>query len=320
MKIGAREKIFFLIIILFAVIIFAIFKGSSRIPFLELFSEINRQILYIRLARILLGILAGAGLGICGAVLQAILKNPLAEPYLLGTSSGAGLGAVVAIIFGLSSAYLPLAAFLGALLSIILVYNLAREKHKIPVESLILSGVIVAMAFSGVIVFLTSISSNEALHGMLWWLLGSLGVYDFKLLLSVAAIVILGMSAIIIFSRDLNAISIGEEEAIHLGINLELMKKLLFFLTSFITGAIVSISGMIGFVGLIIPHMMRSYIGPDHRLLIPATCLGSAAFLVFCDTLARSLFPPVEIPIGVLTSLIGAPVFILLLRNRRKVK
>jgi iron complex transport system permease protein len=227
---------------------------------------------------------------------------------------------VVAIIFGLSSAYLPLAAFLGALLSIILVYNLAREKHKIPVESLILSGVIVAMAFSGVIVFLTSISSNEALHGMLWWLLGSLGVYDFKLLLSVAAIVILGMSAIIIFSRDLNAISIGEEEAIHLGINLELMKKLLFFLTSFITGAIVSISGMIGFVGLIIPHMMRSYIGPDHRLLIPATCLGSAAFLVFCDTLARSLFPPVEIPIGVLTSLIGAPVFILLLRNRRKVK
>ncbi|MDP2938849.1 MAG: iron ABC transporter permease [Candidatus Omnitrophota bacterium] len=320
MSITPKRKILFSATILLVVILFSICKGSTAIPFLALFTKENQQILYLRLARIILGIFVGAGLGVCGVVLQAILRNPLAEPYLLGTSSGAGLGAVVAIMLGIGGAYLPFVAFAGALLSIILVYNLAREGSKIPVQSLILSGVIVAMALSGIILFLISISTNEALHGMMWWLLGSLQIFELKLIFVVATIVILGITLVFVLSQDLNAISIGEEEAIHLGIETETIKKLLFLITSLITGALVSVSGMIGFVGLIVPHMMRLIVGPNHKVLVPATCLAAAAFLVLCDTVSRSLLPPMEIPIGVITSLIGAPIFIILLKRRQGVK
>lgn len=320
MSLTPKRKILLLGMVLLAAVLFGICKGSVNIPFLELFSKENQQILHLRLARIMLGILVGAGLGVCGVTLQAILRNPLAEPYLLGTSSGAGLGAVIAIILGLSSAYLPFAAFSGAILSIVLVYNLAKEGGKIPVQSLILSGVIVAIALSGIIIFLVSVFSNEALHGIMWWLLGSLQIYEFKLLLVVGLIVILGIISIFFLSQDLNAISIGEEEALHLGIEIETIKKILFLITALITGALVSVSGMIGFVGLIVPHMMRLVVGPNHKVLIPATCLAAAAFLVLCDTFSRSLLPPVEIPIGVITSLIGAPIFIILLKRRQRVK
>ena len=314
------RKIALLITILLAAILFGICKGSVKIPFLELFSGVNRQILYLRFLRVLLGIFVGAGLSVCGVTLQAILRNPLAEPYLLGTSGGAGLGAVLAIVLGLSSVYLPFAAFCGALLSIVLVYNLARQEGKIPVQSLILSGVIVAIALSGIIVFLISVSGNQALHGMLWWLLGSLQIYNLKLIFLVGGIVIFGVGLIFILAQDLNAISIGEEEATHLGIDIETMKKILFLVTALITGALVSVSGMIGFIGLIIPHMMRLVVGPNHKILIPASFLAGAAFLVLCDTLSRSLIPPVEIPIGVITSLVGAPIFIILLKRGQKVR
>lgn len=320
MRLKSKKKIILLATILLAAVLFCVYKGSVNIPFLELLSEEHRKILHLRIARAILGILVGSGLGVCGVTLQAILRNPLAEPYLLGTSSGAGLGAIVAIILGISGVYLPLAAFLGALLSVILVYNLARENNKIPVQSLILSGVIVAIAFSGIAVFLITLSSNEALHGIMWWLLGSLQIYDLKLLSVVAGIVILGILSIFILSQDLNAISIGEEEALHLGIETEKIKRILFLITSLITGALVSVSGMIGFVGLIVPHMMRIVVGPNHKILIPATCLGAAAFLVLCDTISRVIFPPVEIPIGVITSLVGAPIFIILLKRRQAVK
>lgn len=320
MNLTNRKKILILFLILLASIAFGICYGSVKIPLGELFSQANRNILQLRLARILLGLLAGAGLGVSGAVLQAILRNPLAEPYLLGTSSGAGFGAALGIFLGLSANFLPLAAFIGALLSIILVYNLARQNGRISAQSLILSGVIVAIAISGLIVFLVSISSNQALRGILWWLLGSLEIYNFKLLLIVGAIVGLGIVPIFILSQDLNAISIGEEEAMHLGIEIETVKKILFVVTALITGALVSITGIIGFVGLIIPHMMRMVVGPNHKILIPATCLAGAAFLISSDTLARSLFPPIEISIGVITSLVGAPIFIFLLRREQRVK
>jgi iron complex transport system permease protein len=317
---NSKRKILLLVVILLATIALGVYKGSSNISFRDLFSEANRPILNLRLARVTLAILVGAGLGICGVVLQAILRNPLAEPYLLGTSSGAGLGAVVAIILGLSGSYLPLTAFGGALLSIVLVYNLAKQDGKIPIQSLILSGVIVAIALSGIIVFLVSVFSNQALHGIMWWLLGNLQIYNLRLLLVVGSIVISGTILIFVFAQDLNAISIGEEEALHLGIEIDRIKKILFLLTSLITGALVSVSGMIGFVGLIMPHMMRLMVGPNHKILIPATCLGAAAFLVLCDTLSRTILPPIEIPIGVITSLIGAPLFIFLLKKRQKVE
>jgi len=317
---GTKRKILLLSIFLLAAILFSISRGSVDIAFLELLSKENQQILQMRLARIILSILAGMGLSVCGVALQGILRNPLAEPYLLGTSSGAGLGAVIGIILGVSSVWLPLISFTGALLSIILVYNLAKEAGKIPIQSLILSGVIVAMALSGIIVFLVSVFSNEALHGIMWWLLGSLQIYEVKLLWIVGSIVALGAVSLAVFSQDLNAISIGEEEAIHLGIEVETIKKILFLITSLITGALVSVSGIIGFVGLIIPHMARLFIGPNHRILIPAACLGGASFLVLCDTLSRSLIPPIEIPIGVITSLAGAPIFIILLKRKQKIK
>jgi len=320
MNLSNRKKLLVLFLILLASIALGVYYGSVRIPLGDLFSQANRNILQLRLARIMLGIFTGAGLGVSGVVLQAILRNPLAEPYLLGTSSGAGFGAALGIFLGISASLLPLTAFIGALLSIILVYNLAKQNGRISAQSLILSGVIVAIAISGLIVFLVSISSNQALRGILWWLLGSLEIYNLKLLLIVSAMVGLGIVPIFILSQDLNAISIGEEEATHLGVEVETIKKILFVVAALITGALVSITGIIGFVGLIIPHIMRMVVGPNHKILIPATCLAGAAFLILSDTLARSLFPPVEISIGVITSLIGAPIFIFLLRRAQKVK
>ena len=290
-----------------------------NIPLAELLSAANRHILMLRLMRLLLAAVAGSGLAVSGIALQAILRNPLAEPYLLGTSSGAGLGAVMAIILGVSGIYLPFAAFSGAILSIIAVYAISRQGNKIPIQSLILSGVIVSIALSGIVIFLITISSNEALHGLAWWLWGSLQVYDLKLIFMVSAAVILGIIAIFVLAQDLNAISIGEEEALHLGINAETIKKLLFVITSMITASIVCISGAIGFVGLIIPHIMRFVVGPNHKALIPASCIAGAAFMIICDVVSRTLFPPLEIPIGVITALIGAPAFIILLKQRQKI-
>lgn len=315
-----RNRIFLLFVILFFAVILGAIKGSVNIAFFDLLLTANQPILSLRLFRILMGIVAGGGLAVSGIVLQAILRNSLAEPYLLGTSSGAGLGAVAAVVLGLSGAYLPLAAFTGAILSIILVYNLAKQNNRIMPQSLILSGVIVSVAFSAIIIFLISISANEALRGMTWWLWGSLQVYDPKLLAIVSLIVFFGTAVIYIFSQDLNAISIGEEEAIHLGIDIESVKKVLILITSLITASIVCICGIIGFVGLMIPHMMRLIVGPNHKTLIPATLLAAAIFMVACDTLSRTLFPPIEIPIGVITAILGAPTFIFLLKVKQRVK
>lgn len=320
MKPFFKRNILPIFIIFLLAIIWAIIKGSVNLTLVELLRRENRLILYLRLARILLAIVVGSGLAVSGVALQSILRNSLADPYLLGTSSGAGLGAVISIILGINGVYLPFAAFIGALLSFILVYNLARQGNKISVQSLVLSGVIVSVALSSIIVFLISISPNEALHGAIWWLWGSLEIFDFKLLFWVSLIVILGILVIFILSQDLNAISIGEEEAIHLGIEAETIKKVLFFITSLITASLVSICGIIGFVGLIIPHMMRFIVGPNHKILIPSTCLAAAAFMIICDVLSRTLLVPLEIPIGVITAIIGAPIFIILLRTKQKIR
>ena len=315
-----NKKILFLLSLLVIAVLLGITKGSVTLSVSELLLQENKYILYLRLSRILMAILAGSGLAVSGIALQAILKNSLAEPYILGTSSGAGLGAVLAIIIGMSKTFIPVMAFIGAILTIILVYNLARQGNKIPVQSLILSGVIVSIALSAIIIYLVSTSSNEALHGMMWWLWGNLQVYDLKLLLIVAIVVALGIATIFILAQDLNAISIGEEEAMHLGINTEIIKKILFLITSLITASLVSICGIIGFVGLIIPHMMRFVVGPNHKVLIPTTCIAAAIFMIMCDLVSRTLLSPLEIPIGVITAVIGAPVFIILLRSKQKVR
>ncbi len=315
-----KRRLLILSGILAIVALCGILKGSVNIPFDQLLLKENQPIVNLRIMRILVAIVAGSGLAVSGIVLQAILRNSLAEPYLLGTSSGAGLGAVIAIIIGASGLYLPLAAFIGAILSIILVYNIARQNNKIPEQSLILSGVIISVALSAIMVFLISISSNEVLHSITWWLWGNLQVYDVGLLITAGIIVFSGIIAIYIFSQDLNAISLGEEEAIHLGIDVEATKKILILITSIIISSVVCICGIIGFVGLMIPHMMRLVVGPNHRVLIPATCLAAAVFMVACDILARTIFPPLEIPIGVITAILGAPTFIFLLKRSQRAR
>jgi len=320
MRVALKTRFILLLMLLLLVVFIGTIKGSVDLAPQELLLDENRPILLLRLARILLAILAGMGLAVSGVALQAILRNPLADPYLLGTSSGAGLGAVVAIILGLPSVYLPLSAFGGAILAMVLVYNLARVGNKVAAHSLILSGVIVSIAISAIMVFLISMSGSDALHGVMWWLWGSLQIYDFQLLLVIAAIVLAGILAIFVFAQDLNAISIGEEEATHLGINTESVKKILLVVTSLITASLVSVCGIIGFVGLVIPHMTRFIVGPNHRSLILSTCISAAIFMVLCDLLSRTLIPPLEIPIGIITALIGAPVFIILLKTKQRVR
>jgi len=314
-----KKRFVILFLLLGLAIIFGLIKGAVNIPLSNLLLGDNRVIFNLRLLRIIAAILVGSGLAVSGIVLQAILRNPLAEPYLLGTSSGAGLAAVVAVIAGVSRIYLPLAAFLGAVLSIIIVYNLARERGIIADQSLILSGVIISVVFSSIIVFLVSLFGNEAMHEMNWWLWGSLQVYDHKLIFLVALPVVLGICAIYLFSQDLNAISMGEDEAKHLGINTQAIKKILILITALITASLICICGIIGFVGLIVPHMMRMVVGPNHKILIPLTCLAASVFVVLCDLLSRTLFAPVEIPIGVITAIIGAPVFIILLKKGKRI-
>lgn len=314
-----KRKLLILLLLLGGVIIFGLIKGAVNIPLANLFLKDNQVIFNLRLLRIIAAILVGSGLAVSGIALQAILRNPLAEPYLLGTSSGAGLAAVTAVIIGVSRIYIPLAAFLGAVLSIIIVYNLARERGKIADKSLILSGVILSIVFSSLIVFLVTLFGNEAMHEMNWWLWGSLQVYDYKLLILVALPVILGIGVIYLFAQDLNAISLGEEEAVHLGIDTQNIKKVLILITALVSASLICICGIIGFVGLIVPHMMRLIVGPNHKVLIPTTCLAASVFVILCDLLSRTLFSPVEIPIGVITAIIGAPVFIILLKKVKRI-
>lgn len=314
-----KKILLILFLFLGVAVIFGLIKGAVNIPLSDLLLKNNQVIFNLRFLRIIAAILVGSGLAVSGIALQAILRNPLAEPYLLGTSSGAGLAAVCALILGVSRIYMPMAAFLGAVLSIVIVYNLARERGVIEDKSLILSGVIISVAFSSVIVFLVSLFGNETMHEMNWWLWGSLQVYDYKLLFLIALPVILGIFVVYLFAQDLNAISTGEEEAAHLGIDTQNIKKILIIATALITASLICICGIIGFVGLIVPHMMRLVIGPNHKVLIPTTCLAASVFMVFCDLLSRTLFSPVEIPIGVITAIIGAPVFIILLKKGKRI-
>ncbi len=319
MKKSDRTKILFLLALLGAAAFLGISQGSVHLSLRQLLSAEHRPILELRLLRVLLALVAGSGLAVSGIALQAVLRNPLAEPYLLGTSSGAGLGAIVAIILGAANIFLPLSAFLGAVSTVALVYLLAKEGRRVAAQSLILCGVVVSVALSGIIVFLVSFFDHKALQSLLWWLWGSLQIYDLKLFGIVSIIVAAGTLCIYALSQDLNAMNLGEEGAIHLGIDIESTKKLLFLATSLITASLVCVCGIIGFVGLIIPHGMRLVIGTNHRTLIPAACLASGIFMIVCDLISRVLLPPFEIPIGVITACVGAPWFIILLKTKHKV-
>jgi len=278
-------------------------------------------VLDLRWPRVISGALVGAALSIAGAVLQALLRNPLADPYVLGISSGAAVGAILAILFGLGSTILgsyaiPGAAFGGALLTLLFVYFLARVQGRLPSQTMLLAGVIVSFFFSAIIMFLISITSDERLHSVTFWLMGNLEYIASQALGIIFLYLLCGSAVLFSLAKDLNLMALGEETASELGVEVERVKKTAFIFASLITGAVVSVSGLIGFVGLVVPHLVRMIWGPDHRFLIPASALLGALLLVLADTIARTIMAPSEIPVGVVTALGGAPFFIYLLRRK----
>ncbi len=282
-------------------------------------------IFQIRLPRVIGGALIGASLAVAGVLFQGLLRNPLADPYIVGTSAGAALGATIAMVLPINLAFLgfglvPVAAFAGALASVILVYNLARVGGKTPVISMLLAGFVVSALLAAIVAFLMSISDRLDLNlrSVYAFLMGHISVTSWSQIAVIAPLVIGGIIAARFFARHLNAFSLGEEGAAYVGIEVERDKMLILGLGSLLTAAAVSISGLVGFVGLVMPHAVRLSLGPDHRLLLPASALAGAAFLVFADLLARTVLAPIEIPVGIITALIGAPFFLYLLRRSRR--
>jgi len=270
----------------------------------------------IRFPRLILGIVVGASLSTAGVIFQGMFRNPLVEPYTLGVSGGAAVAVCLAIIAGISR-LIPLVGFVGAIGAVLLVYFVASSGGRLAIPTLLLTGVIVSFFSSSLIMLLMSLSRTEELHGIMFWIMGNLQETDFTLILIVSIALLTGVFVAFLFARDLNALSLGEEEATHLGINVEEMKKILFLLASFLTGLSVSISGIIGFVGLMIPHFIRGLISPDHRILLPASALSGAVFLLGADLVARTIVAPQELPVGIITGIAGGIIFIYIIRRRK---
>jgi iron complex transport system permease protein len=274
-------------------------------------------IFQIRLPRILLGLLVGFALATAGTTMQGLFKNPMADPYIIGIASGAAVGAALSIlvlppIFALYTT--PLLAFLGALATIFAVYSIAKVGGKLPVDTLLLTGIAISLFLGAVLSFMMSVA-GEALHTIFFWIMGGFWLANWTKVQITVLPVLLCFGVIYLFAKDLNAMLLGEESAQTLGINVEQAKRLLLILSAFITAAAVAFSGTIGFVGLIIPHITRILVGPDHRVLLPASAMMGGIFLMWTDALARLLG---ELPVGILTAFFGAPFFIYLLKKRKR--
>jgi len=283
----------------------------------------------IRLPRVLLAIGVGGGLAVSGAVMQGLFRNPLADPSLIGVSSGAALAAVITIVLGstvfsawsdwLGAFLLPAAAFAGGVLATVIVYRLATREGQTSVTTMLLAGIAInalAGAGTGLMIF---IADDDQLRDLTFWTLGSLGGATWTRLAVVGPVLLGGMLATPLLARPLNALLLGEGEALHLGINTEQVKKLVITLAALVVGAAVAVSGIIGFIGLVVPHLLRLAVGPDHRVLVPGSALLGGALLLGADLLARTIVAPAELPIGIVTALLGAPFFLwLLLRDRKR--
>lgn len=269
----------------------------------------------IRFPRVLMAIVVGAALAVAGSAYQALLRNPLADPGILGISSGAALGAITATIFAESLPISrPVAAFVGAVITIAVVYALGQGRHGSGTERLILAGVIINALLSSIVIFLVTSASGARQRNVLSWLIGDLSG-ESRLLLPVAVFVLIGIGAVYVNARSLNLMMIGEQDALTLGVEARRVKIAVYLAASLLTGAAVAVSGAIGFVGLIIPHAVRLVGGSDNRLVVPASALVGGVFLMLADTIARTAVAPRELNIGVITSIVGAPVFVYLLRR-----
>ncbi len=281
-----------------------------------------RLLLNLRLPRIALAILTGAGLSVAGASFQGTFRNPLAEPYLLGVSAGAALGATIAIIwkplFSLGMYTVPLLAFAGAILAAFLVYRLATFAGHTQSASLLLSGVAVGSTLTAVLSFLM-VTTERDLHTVVVWLMGGLGAATWHKVFLALPVVAAGFSYIVLNAQRMNLLLMGEDRARELGVDSQRTRRNIMVAASVTTAAVVAFSGLIGFIGLMVPHIMRLLVGPDHRRLLPASALFGAFLLLLADTVARTVLAPQEIPVGIITAATGGPFFLYLLRSRRGV-
>jgi iron complex transport system permease protein len=275
--------------------------------------ESARLVASLRLPRVALSALVGACLALAGAALQALLRNPLADPFLLGTSGGAAVGAALAAVAGLSPFVSPAAAFAGALGSSIAVALLARRGGRLDLQRLLLAGLIANAFFSAVLLAIFSVASGQTARTMLFWMMGSLADATAGRVIALAPYSVLALVVLYAFAARLNLFAVGEENAAALGVDVERSKRIVFLAASLATGAAVAFAGIIGFVGLLVPHAARSVVGNDQRTLLPVSAIGGAALLVAADALSRSAFAPAELPVGAVTAAIGAPVFAWLL-------
>ncbi|MFC2061276.1 FecCD family ABC transporter permease [Elusimicrobiota bacterium] len=317
--------------VLFVISIFSLCVGSAGIPLKKIIYLIfkggdttGQNIIFnIRLPRILLGLAVGGALSISGVILQGMFRNPLVEPYTLGISGGAALGVSLCIVTGLNRLYgilfLPVWGFLGAVAVIILIYILSMRRGILKIHGVLLTGVMISFISSSLIMFFMSVSRLEDLHGIVFWIMGSLEEPNWFIIKFTMIVSVLGLIISYLFCFDLNAFLLGEEEALHLGVNTERTKKLLFILASLLTGLSVSVAGVIGFIGLVVPHFVRVFIGNDHRILLLGSYLCGAAFLILCDTLARTIIAPMELPVGVITGIIGGSLFVYALTKKQMV-
>lgn len=304
-----------------------------REPALRALSTDYSIIVQQRLPRIVLAILVGFGLGVCGAAFQAILRNPLADPYTMGVATGSAVGAVTAISFPLGAAWLaglpgPLAgllrllwssqaaSLLGAAALIALVYRLGLRRREFRVESLLLAGVTVALVGSAAILLIRSLANPFELVALDRWLMGGLVTIGLRDVAAVLPLLLPGLAVLFQLAGAFNQLALGDELAFGRGVDAQRIQRWTFLAGGVVTAAVVSVAGPIGFVGLIIPHAVRRVVGPDHRLLLPAAGLAAAGFLVLCDTVARTVIAPTELPVGVVTAVVGGPVFVAILYRR----
>lgn len=330
-----------IILLLLSIIVFSTIGSSnikisetfrivlSKVPVLNKYINVDDIsnahkiiILKIRIPRVILGVLVGAALSSVGAAFQGMLKNPMADPYIIGVSSGAAIGATIVIVAGIGFSVLGLSsisvgAFIGATFATFLVYMIAKVKNKVSVTTLILSGVAVSQFLTAIMSLIMVIHSND-ISKIIYWTLGSLSGKGWSVIKPIWLPIFVCIIILYFFSRDLNIMLTSEESAKSLGVEVEKVKIVILTICAFITALVVSVSGIIGFVGLIIPHIVRIIVGPDHRILIPASALFGAIFMVFSDTLARVLISPTEIPVGIITALFGGPFFIYLLINKKR--
>lgn len=314
-----RQRITITILLVFgllAALLVAASLGSEPVSFFHLTDE-QRTILFdIRLPRVLLGACVGASLAVAGASLQALLRNPLAEPYLLGVSNGAALGTLIAFVFFEQFAFSrPLFAFAGAAVATFAVYQMAKSRAGMNVERLVLSGVIVTTFLSSIIVLLTSVLDAARLRGYTFWLLGDLSQATKQGFYFTLAAAIIGTIVLTSQARSLNLMMIGERDAFDFGVEVGRVRTIVFGVASVLVGASVAASGSVGYVGLIVPHLVRMSVGSDNRLVVPFSAIAGAIFVMLADTAARTLIAPRELPVGAITALIGAPLFIFLLKR-----